>query len=114
ALPPEAGTVRLELHLVTANLQQSDDAGALRAWLDTRPADLLLLQEVTPALARQLADWQDYPQQILAPEDSPFGLALLSRLPLEHSQVLHDSDGIPRIEARLRSGSQGLSLSLLH
>ena len=97
ALPPQAGEARLELRLVSANLQQSDDAAALRAWLDAQPADLVLLQEVTPALARQLASWQDYPHRVLAPEDSPFGLALLSRLPLEGGRVLRDSDAIPRI-----------------
>ena len=113
-LPAQTGEVRLELRLVSANLQQSDDAAALRAWLDAQPADLVLLQEVTPALARQLASWQDYPHRVLAPEDSPFGLALLSRLPLEGGRVLRDSDAIPRIEATLRHASQAVSLSLVH
>ena len=113
-LPPRDGAVQLDLRLVSANLQQTDDATALRAWLDAQPADLVLLQEVTPALARQLAEWQDYPQQILAPDESPFGLALLSRLPLEGGRVLRDSDAIPRIETTLRSGAQAISLSLVH
>ena len=113
-LPQQAGEPRLDLRLTTANLQQSDDASALRAWLDARPADLVLLQEVTPALAGQLARWPDYPHRVLAPADSPFGLALLSRLPLEHGRVRRDSDDIPSIEATLRSGAQAVSLSLVH
>ena len=56
-LPAQTGEVRLELRLVSANLQQSDDAAALRAWLDAQPADLVLLQEVTPALARQQGEF---------------------------------------------------------
>ena len=40
-LPQQAGEPRLELRLVTANLQQSDDARVLRAWLDEQPADLV-------------------------------------------------------------------------
>jgi len=113
-LPAQTGKVGLELRLVSANLQQTDDAATLRAWLDAQPADLVLLQEVTPDLARQLAAWQDYPHRVLAPENSPFGLALLSRLPLQNGQVLRDSDDIPRIEAALRSGAQAISLSLVH
>jgi endonuclease/exonuclease/phosphatase (EEP) superfamily protein YafD len=113
-LPEQAGEPRLELRLVTANLQQSADARALRAWLDAQTADLVLLQEVTPALAGQLARWQDYPYRVLAPADSPFGLALLSRLPLHNGQVRRDSDDIPSIEATLGNGEQAVSLSLVH
>jgi endonuclease/exonuclease/phosphatase (EEP) superfamily protein YafD len=113
-LPPHTGEPRLELRLITANLQQGDDARALRAWLDTQPADLVLLQEVTPALAGQLARWQDYPHRVLAPADSPFGLALLSRLPLQNGRVRRDSDDIPSIEATLRHGDRAVSLSLVH
>ncbi|MEK1905229.1 MAG: endonuclease/exonuclease/phosphatase family protein [Pseudomonas sp.] len=114
SLPPQAGDASLDLQLVTANLQQSDDAKALRAWLDAQPADLVLLQEVTPKLAQQLSRWPDYPHRVLAPDNSPFGLALLSRLPLEDTRVRHDSDAIPSIEARLHSGGQTVALTLVH
>ncbi|MEO4049332.1 endonuclease/exonuclease/phosphatase family protein [Pseudomonas sp. CAU 1711] len=114
ALPPQTGAARLSLQLVSANLQQSDDAGALRAWLDAQPADLVLLQEVSPAMAAQLQRWADYPHRLLAPEDSPFGLALLSRLPLVQPRVQVDGDGIPAIEAQVDSGAHDLALTLAH
>ena len=114
ALPPQTGEARLSLQVITANLQQSSDARALRAWLDAQPAELVLLQEVTPALAQQLQRWADYPHRIVAPENSPFGLAVLSRLPLDNRRVRRDADDIPSIEATLRHGVQAISLSLVH
>jgi len=114
ALPNETGMPRLELRLLTANLAQSQDASALRALLDRQPVDLVLLQEVTPELAEQLGRWQDYPYRLLAPEDSPFGLALLSRKPLDGAKVSIDADGIPAIESRVVLPGQAIALTVVH
>ncbi len=114
ALPHETGTPRLELSLLTANLAQSLDASALRVLLDRQPVDLVLLQEVTPELAQQLGRWQDYPYRLLAPEDSPFGLALLSRKPLDGAKVSIDADGIPAIESRVLLPGQAIALTVVH
>ncbi len=114
ALPHETGTPRLELSLLTANLAQSQDASALRALLDRQPVDLALLQEVTPELAEQLGHWQDYPYRLLAPENSPFGLALLSREPLDGARVSIDADGIPAIESRVLLPGQAIALTVVH
>ncbi len=114
ALPHETGTPRLELSLLTANLAQSRDASALRALLDRQPVDLVLLQEITPELAQQLGRWQDYPYRLLAPENSPFGLALLSRKPLEGARVSIDADGIPALESRVLLPGQAIALTVVH
>lgn len=114
ALPHETGTPRLELSLLTANLAQSQDASALRALLDRQPVDLVLLQEVTPELAQQLGRWQDYPYRLLAPEDTPFGLALLSRKALDGARVSIDADGIPAIESRVVLPGQAIALTVVH
>jgi endonuclease/exonuclease/phosphatase (EEP) superfamily protein YafD len=68
------------LTVVSANLNAgNDDPSALQRWARGLDADLLLLQEVNPRSAARLAGWGDYPHQLLAPEDGPFGLAVLSR-----------------------------------
>jgi endonuclease/exonuclease/phosphatase (EEP) superfamily protein YafD len=65
-------------------------------------------------MAEQLSSWADYPHRFLAPTDSPFGLALLSRLPLAQPRLRLDGDGIPAIEARVQVAGQSLALTLVH
>ena len=69
--------------VASANLKVGQaDLDALHRWVSDRGVDILVLQEVTEATALAVAQWQDYPSQLVTPEDGPFGLAVLSRYPL--------------------------------
>lgn len=63
--------------------------------------DLIVLLEVDSAWADALkALAQDYPQRILVPREDPYGIAVLSRLPLLERRVT-DLYGAPAVDARI-------------
>lgn len=76
--------------VVSANLLYgSADLKALRAWLNDTKADLVVLQEVTPAAAAQLSTWSEYVAKAMTPQEDGFGMAVFSR-----SEAAHVSWGI--------------------
>jgi endonuclease/exonuclease/phosphatase (EEP) superfamily protein YafD len=104
----------LELRLLSANLSlRNPSAAGLLAWLAQTQPDLLLLQELTPALARQLQGLDAYPYRLVCAEDSPFGLGLYSRLPLAQAEVVRQ-DQIPEIHAAFDWQGQRVRLLLVH
>ena len=113
-LPDAPGKPLISVRLVTANMQQMSDPSLLRAWLNAKRADVVLLQEVTPALAATLATWHDYPHQVLEPTDSPFGIALLSNLEIHNPEVVFTNGHIPRIDAQLGDDAKAFRLSVMH
>lgn len=102
------------LRLVSANLHlHNQDPAELLDWLAQEPADLLLLQELSPQMAAALQRQSPYPYGHLAADDSPFGIGLLSRLPLDAVNVQLDT-GLPALEARLHWQGQPIELLVLH
>lgn len=86
--------------VVTANLQFSNTRQEpFLAWLDAQQADLVVLQEVTEAWARRLAQLRDLPHQHALARDDPYGMAVLSRRPLESFDWVDlVGDGLPSVE----------------
>jgi len=85
--------------LITANVEftNHDHARFLR-WLDDNPADLVIVQEVTPEWAQALrATVAEYPYSSIAPREDPYGLAVLSRWPLHVVAVDLAGDGLPSL-----------------
>lgn len=112
---PRQANAPIQLSLISANLHQ--DASTLKKlspWLREAKPDLLILLEVTPAIAAALADLPGYPQRIIEARDDPFGIALLSTHPLLQPAVLRDADGLARIEAQLKLGQQTVRLIASH
>lgn len=71
------------LTLVTANVHfENSDTTPLQRWVQTIDADVVVIQEVSPATAAQLERWDDFPFRVITPDESPFGLAILSRYPM--------------------------------
>lgn len=104
---PETGALRaISLNL---NLDNPDMPVLIRQIEQAGP-DLLLLIEVTPAQWQALAALrQAYPHGCGQPRDDPFGMALLSRLPLRDCSVEGE---LPAIVARL--AERPLTLVGLH
>jgi endonuclease/exonuclease/phosphatase (EEP) superfamily protein YafD len=90
------------LVVAAANVNVANrDPAPLAAWLRAQPVDVVMLTELTPgyadALSRALADL--YPHRAFAPDDSPFGIGLLSRHPLRDIERRDSVDGIPALAA---------------
>lgn len=90
------------LVIVAANVNLANrDPAPLAAWLRAQPADVVMLTELTPAyadaLARSLVDV--YPHRAFAPDDSAFGIGLLSRHPLTRIERRDSVDRIPSLGA---------------
>lgn len=105
------------LIVAAANLHVGNrDPAPLVAWLRAEPADVVMLSELTPAyadaLARKLGD--DYPHREFAPDDSPFGIGLLSRTPLTAVELQASADGIPFLTATIVSGNAPVRVVAVH
>jgi endonuclease/exonuclease/phosphatase (EEP) superfamily protein YafD len=86
--------------VATVNLQYSNarHEGFL-AWLAEHPADLVVVQEVTEAWMKTLADRQDLPHRYLLTREDPYGIGVLSRWPLESVWTVDlAGDGLPSVE----------------
>jgi endonuclease/exonuclease/phosphatase (EEP) superfamily protein YafD len=85
------------------------------AYLRRREADLVVLLEVDTPWAEALAELESlYPHRVIEPRDDNFGLAVLSRLPLESPRVEELADGPPVIVAGVRLGERSCLLVAAH
>ncbi|WP_341650108.1 endonuclease/exonuclease/phosphatase family protein [Thauera humireducens] len=104
-----------QLTIVTANLNVSTvDLAPLHAWLGTIDADVLVLQELNPRAAAAVSKWPDYPHQILTPREDPFGIAIISRHPLESSELLERAGHTPQIHTQVVWGDTRFVVSAVH
>jgi endonuclease/exonuclease/phosphatase (EEP) superfamily protein YafD len=86
-------------------------------WVRATQLDVVVLQEVTSRWMAGLAGLDSlYPHRVMQIEDGNFGIALLSRYPLEDAEVLQlDDVWPPSVSARVRlSGGVGLRVIGLH
>lgn len=92
------------VRLVVANVQmQAGNAARLAHWLDTEPADVVVLVEATPEVVAQTDAWMHYPYRIRDPRPHAFGALLLSRHPLRALRAHDFGDGHALIDAVLES-----------
>ncbi len=113
ALP--TGTGGAELRVASANVHvSSSDIAPLAAWLRQTQPDLLVLLEVSPQYARALEQLPGYAYRLIHADSSPFGIALLSRLPLTHSAMVTDDQGIPHLRATLRLDGCTIGMTAFH
>lgn len=87
--PPAPPTVpTLRAMLMNLNAGNGNTKWVLKAIRSADP-DLLLLEEVTPKWATDLAILNsDYPYRIAEPQEGCFGIMLLSKVPLEHGKIV--------------------------
>jgi endonuclease/exonuclease/phosphatase (EEP) superfamily protein YafD len=115
------------LTLITHNLMADNwHYRELYAWLASRPADVVVLQEVSTGLSAMLRNLRNiYPHQIIVGGDDPSdserarsleGLAVLSRHPVLEHEVLRPAGGAdPGLIARLSiAGADDPWLVVLH
>jgi endonuclease/exonuclease/phosphatase (EEP) superfamily protein YafD len=116
ASPPNPDCEGPAFTVITANLQYSNrDQQSFLDWLSGRSADLLVVQEVTPAWARALEALPDYPDRHVLARDDPYGMAVLSRRPfLRVDSADLTGDGLPSVDGAVPVGGAPVRFLALH
>jgi endonuclease/exonuclease/phosphatase (EEP) superfamily protein YafD len=113
-LPEAAKDAGPVLTIASANVQVGHrDATAVVDWLATTDADVVVLVEVSPVHAAALTALPGYPHRHVVAADDPFGIAVLSRHPMQ-AVTMRDHDGIARIESRIAFAGTCTDLVALH
>ena len=112
--PAECDGARVAV--VSANLYfRNRDHESLLRWLQQQPVDLIVLEEVTEEWARSLQRLPGYPYRAVRAREDPYGLAVLSRLPLDSVEWLDFADvGVPTVAVSLEVEGQPLQILGLH
>jgi endonuclease/exonuclease/phosphatase (EEP) superfamily protein YafD len=102
--------------VVTANVQFSnDDKQRFLDWVASHPADVIVVQEVTPLGAGVLATLGAYPHRRMITRADPYGIAMLSRWPFEKIDAVDlAGDGIPSLDAIVQVNGQRIHVLGLH
>jgi len=116
AAPATAGCSGPAFSVITANVEFSNgDHEAFLAWLDAHPADLVVVQEVTEAWSKALVPRPAYPHYELLSREDPYGIAVLSRWPLESvQQEDFAGDGLPSFAGTVQVAGQPVRFVALH
>ena len=102
------------LALTTLNqLVSNEDADAVLDALRAHEADVVALQELSPAVAEALSRLEGYPYRALEPKDTAEGLGLLSRYPLGDITYTLEN-GFSRQQAILSVGERDVTLFNVH
>lgn len=107
------------LKVITANTNfKNPSLDSLKALIDSESPDIVILPELSFIQAKQLASLSEYPFQDLQPDNSPFGLGVLSKLPFAGVTVDWNWRGsslkIPTIEIIADWNSQLIKLVAFH
>lgn len=102
--------------VVTANLRYvNEHTGPFLDWLARHPADLVVVQEVSDAWARDLARLEDLPHRHLLSRPDAYGIGVLSRWPLESLERLDlADDGLPSLSGVVLVDGQPVRFLGLH
>ncbi len=102
--------------LLHANVfAENNDYYALRALVDAEEPDIVFLQEVGVGWAATLETWGDYPHRHIVPRYDYFGIAVLSRVPLETlNTVASPPRGFPTLVITTAVGEHPVTLVSTH
>ncbi len=94
---------------------ENNDHFALRVLLDAEQPDIVFLQEIGKGWAATLNTWEDYPHRHIVPRYDYFGIAVLSRLPLETVEtVASPPRGFPTLVVTTNVGKNTVTLVSTH
>lgn len=113
AAPPGSAPLSLvSLNVLTSNR----DTAAVVGYLRSRGPDIAVLLEVDDAWARALRELDDlFPHRLVHPRTDNFGIALLSRHPLEDADIVEFAGvDLPSIVARVIRNADGLTVIATH
>jgi len=104
------------LTVITANVRyRNEDRTRFIDWLQSHPADLVVVQEVTAAWAEEFSRLESYPHRAVLVREDPYGIAVLSRWPLESTEPADFAgDGLPSLVGRVEIAGQRVLFVGLH
>ena len=117
AAPISGACTGASLRVATANLWfVNGDPTAAIAWLRSRPADIVVVQEVTAAWQRSLESLgAEFPYRELRPREDPYGIGVLSRWPLARVEAIDfASDGLPSLVIDVDADGRRIRVIGLH
>ncbi|TAF13498.1 MAG: endonuclease/exonuclease/phosphatase family protein [Alphaproteobacteria bacterium] len=119
-LVPERDVARHEVYediaIAQYNVRYNNLRGAnIAHWLVQQQTDVVVLQEMTPAIWAAMHELRDaYPYIFEAPQENPFGMVLLSRLPIVRVERKKTPDGWNHyVQAELRTLHHHLPIELV-
>lgn len=113
SLPKGNGAKTLTVASSNVHLSTTDTT-ALHAWLTTKNPQIVIVLEVSHALGEQLASLKEYPFQVVNADNSPFGIALLSKFPILKSTTVNNNENIAHIEADINFEGKIISVYAFH
>jgi endonuclease/exonuclease/phosphatase (EEP) superfamily protein YafD len=116
AAPPTATCTGAPLGVVTANLRYTNqELHRFTDWLEGHPADLVVVQELTPDWAEVLSALPGYPHKSLVARSDAYGIGVFSRWPLEGVGLLDlAGDGYPSLVGDVVPDGQRLRFYAIH
>ncbi len=113
---PGFACVGPQFTVVTANVQYGNvDHSRFLKWLASHPADLVVVQELTSAWARDLSRLPAYPYQAMLPREDAYGIGVLSRWPLDPVEPEdYAGDGLPSLAGHVQIADRPVRFVALH
>jgi endonuclease/exonuclease/phosphatase (EEP) superfamily protein YafD len=114
--PAASSCSAAELGVVTANLQYANGRPApFLEWLAAQPADLVVVQELSPGWATALEALPRYPYRHFIVRSDAYGIGVLSRWPLEQVEAVDlGRDGRPSLSGVAVVGGQRVRFYGMH
>ena len=91
-----------------------DASKLLLPWIAERKPDVLMVQEVSPAMAAELEKLADYPHRMVVGRVDGFGIALLSKHPLANVRLIPGEGDTPAIGATMTWQGKEVELVAAH
>lgn len=114
--PPVSGCSGPSVAVATVNLNFSNhDKSRLLDWLEGQDADVIVLQEVTPAWAEALAGAAAHPHRYMLTRGDQYGIGVMSRHPLLRVDPVDlAGDGLPALDLAASVDGHALRVLGLH
>jgi endonuclease/exonuclease/phosphatase (EEP) superfamily protein YafD len=103
----------LKVAIANVNLNNQSSAG-LREWLAEKQPDIVALVELSPEFAVDLQPLKGYPHRAIYPENSPFGLGILSQHALSDVELKRHAHRIPHMQAKVAWNNRLIRLVVFH
>lgn len=105
---------RLRIASSNVFIGNKDASKLLLPWIAERKPDVLMVQEVSPAMAAELEKLADYPHRMVVGRVDGFGIALLSKHPLANVHLIPGEGDTPAIGATMTWQGKEVELVAAH
>ena len=112
---PISGQNSESLSVVASNVHfENLHPQQLLDWLKAQDVDIAVLVEVSPSYVTSLSASVDYPYQTVIARTDPFGMAVLSRIPIVETQTAQNSRATVYIESTFHWQGNKVTIVAFH